>query len=396
VARPVRVLLVSSHPIQYGAPVWRRYAADPRLEVTVAFCSLQGAESGIDPDLGVEVAWDVPLLDGYRWVHPPNWAPRSGLERFWGLVNPGLWPLIRRGGFDVVVCSGWRAASFWIAALAAKASRASLVFWLDAHTLTPRNGRAWKVPLKRALIPLFFRIADAGFGPSSRTIVLLRSLGLDDERIFLIHYVVDNEFFARAAEGVDRTAVRARWVVPPEAPIALFVGKLVPWKRPLDLLEAAARVPGLHVVFAGDGSLRPALEFRAARPDLVGRVCFLGFTNQSALPEVYAGSDVLVLPSEYESFGLVVNEAFAVGRPAVVTRACGAAGDLVRDGETGYVVDVGDIEALAGRLETLARDRDLKHALGTAARARVARWGPEQNAEAFAAACLKLARKACR
>jgi glycosyltransferase involved in cell wall biosynthesis len=388
---PLKVLLVSTHPVQYAAPLYRRYAADPRVDVTVAYCSLQGAEPGMDPDFGVETAWDVPLLDSYRWVHPPNRSPRPGLRGFWGLINPGLWRIIRQGRFEVVVCYGYRAASFWIAALAAKRSGAALVLTTDAHNLIPRNGAAWKARFKGALLPQIFSLADGILVPSSRGVGFLRSLGLSPERIFLTPYVIDTPFFSARAAACDREAMRARWNIPPAAPVALFVGKLVPWKRPGDFLEAAARVEDLYAIFAGEGHLRTVLEARSAFPDLRGRVRFLGFTNQTGLPQIYAGCDVLVLPSEYEPFGLVVNEAFACGIPAVVSEACGAGGDLVRDGETGYVVPVGAVEELADRLRVLAADPGFRQTMGEKARSRIAEWGPGQNAEAFADACLTVA-----
>ncbi|MDR7545255.1 MAG: glycosyltransferase family 4 protein [Armatimonadota bacterium] len=388
--RAVKVLLVSSHPVQYASPLHRLYARDPRLDVTVAYCSLQGAESGVDPEFGVEVAWDVPLLDGYRWVHPPNRSPRPGLRGFWGLFNPGLATLIWRERPDVVVCFGWRAASFWIAALAAKACGARLVLTTDAHTLGPRDGARWKVLVKRVVLPLVFRLADGAFAPSSRTLAFLRQLGVPADKLFLTHDVVDNVFFREGARSADRRATRTAWGIPEGGFVALFAGKLAPWKRPGDFLGALSRVPGAFGVLVGEGPLRPELEARASHADLRGRVRFLGFVNQRALPEVYAASDVLVLPSEHEPFGLVVNEAFCSGLPAIVTEACGAAGDLVRDGETGYIVPVGDADALADRLRRLAADPDLRRTLGAAARWRIHNWGPEQNVHAFAEACLVL------
>jgi glycosyltransferase involved in cell wall biosynthesis len=388
---PVRVLLVSSHPVQYAVPVYRRYATDPRLDVHVAFCSMQGAERGTDPHFRSELAWDVPLLDGYAWTHVPNRSPRPRLEGTLGLVNPGLWGLVRRGRFDVVVCYGYRSASVWIAALAAKTSGPALVLTTDAHTLTPRDRRGWKVVAKRALLPRLFRMADAAFVPSSRSARFLERLGLQPERVVVTPFVVDTSFFAEAARRVDRDGVRRHWGITPDAPVALFAGKLVPWKRPQDLLDAASRVEGLHVVFAGEGPLRPTLDARARGLGIAERVRFLGFVNQRGLPDVYLASDLLVLPSEYEAFGVVVNEAFACGRPAVVSEACGAAEDLVRDGESGYVVPVGDHRALAGRLATLASDPELRREMGRKARARIDEWGPEENAAAFAEACLALA-----
>ena len=376
--------------MQYATPLYRLYSADPRLDVTVAYCSLQGAAPGIDPEFGVEVAWDIPLLDGYKWVHPKNISLRPGLRGFFGLLNPGLWRLIRRERFDIVVCYGWRTASSWIAAAAAKSSEAALVFTTDAHTLVPRNGSQWKVPAKRIMLPLILRFADAVLGPSSRTLALLRSLGLSDGRIFLTPFAVNNDFFEATAGQGDRDWLRRDWAIPSFAPAALFVGKLVPWKRPLDLLEAVARVQGLYLFLAGEGPLRPLLEARAEREDLRDRVRFLGFVNQRQLPKVYAAADFLVLPSDYEPFGVVVNEAFSCGLPAIVSEACGSAGDLVRDGETGYVVPVGAVDVLAERLRTLAADAELRGEMAQRARAKMTQWGPPQNAEAFAQACLTI------
>ena len=85
--RRYRVLAVVSHPVQYMAPIFRRMAKHPRLDLQVAYCSLRGAEAGHDPEFGTQVKWDVPLLDGYAWTHVLNKG--SGAESFWGMNNPG-------------------------------------------------------------------------------------------------------------------------------------------------------------------------------------------------------------------------------------------------------------------------------------------------------------------
>src|SRR5271169_2493544 len=98
-----RVLLVCTHPVQYFAPIVRRMAEHSNLEIQVAYCSLQGAQTGMDPDFGIDVAWDVPLLEGYPWVQVPNRSWRAGLGRFWGMFNPGLWSLVHKGVYDAVI-----------------------------------------------------------------------------------------------------------------------------------------------------------------------------------------------------------------------------------------------------------------------------------------------------
>jgi glycosyltransferase involved in cell wall biosynthesis len=116
------------------------------------------------------------------------------------------------------------------------------------------------------------------------------------------------------------------------------------------------------------------------------RVRFLGFVNQSALPRAYVGSDLLVLPSDYDAFGLVVNEAMLCGRPAVVSDVVGAKFDLIREGETGFVFPVGDVDALAAILRDLLSDRPRLERVGEAARRRMETWSPREYVEDLVAA----------
>jgi glycosyltransferase involved in cell wall biosynthesis len=385
------VLLVPSHPVQYNAPIYRLYASDPRLSITVAYCDLGGANKMHDPDFGVEVAWDVPVLEGYPWMALRNWSRRAGADRLFGLVNPELWRTVAEGDFDVVVVYGYRALSFWIATAAARRAGSAVVLAMDAHSLGSTSGGSWKARLKRLLLPRLAGIFDGLLVPSSAGAAFAETLGIPSKRVFLAPYVVDNDFFDQRSRVEDRPAIRDSWGIPPGAPVALFAGKLVPWKRPGDLLKAVADADGLYAVYAGDGALHAELERTAAGLGVAERVRFLGFVNQSGLPAVYRAADVLVLPSEHEPFGLVVNEAFACGVPAIVSSACGSAGDLVREGITGYVVGVGDVTTLAARLRLLAADPQLRQRLGEGARARIADWGPKQNAEGFAGACVCLA-----
>src|ERR1041384_3101297 len=97
-----RVLAIASHPVQYMAPLFRRMAKEPALDLEVAYCSLRGAAAGYDPDFQAPVQWDVPLLDGYRWIEVPNQG--SGAESFWGSNHPGLRELIGKEKFAAVRC----------------------------------------------------------------------------------------------------------------------------------------------------------------------------------------------------------------------------------------------------------------------------------------------------
>src|ERR1700687_5180365 len=148
--RLYRVLAVAMHPVQYMTPIFRPMAKHPSLDFQVAYCTLRGAEASHDPEFGADiqwdVQWDVPLLDGYSWTHVPNRG--SGAESFFALFNPRVWNLIRSGNYDAVPCFvGYVRGTFWIACLASKFSKAAFIFGADATSLTPRDGRNWKVPI---------------------------------------------------------------------------------------------------------------------------------------------------------------------------------------------------------------------------------------------------------
>jgi glycosyltransferase involved in cell wall biosynthesis len=382
-----RVLFVATHPVQYAAPMFRRMAQDYRLEIQVAYCSLEGAETHLDPDFGATFSWDVPLLDGYQWVCLPNrsWSP--GLTHIWGLFNPGIWDFVLSSKPDVVILlTGYRYISFWIALAAAKWGRIPVIFGTDASELGARDGQRWKLLVKRWLWPALFGLADIVTVPSSRGVRLMESLGLLRERIVLTPYVVDNDWWIQTAEKVDRAAVRRTWGISEDAPVVLFCAKLQPWKRPQDLLRAfaAANIQGSHLIFAGEGPLRSELEKQSIALELTGRVHFLGFTNQTQLPNVYRASDLMVLPSEYEPFGLVVNEAMLCGCPTILSDRVGAADDLVTSGKNGFIFPMGNIDVLSSLLREIMSDRARLEMLRHAARNTMHSWSPSQGIDSIA------------
>jgi glycosyltransferase involved in cell wall biosynthesis len=378
--RRLRVLAIASHPVQYSSPLFRLLAQHPQLDFQVAYCSLRGAEAGHDPEFGRSVKWDIPLLDGYAWTHVPNRG--SGSESFFGLNNPGLWQLIRCGHFDAVLCyAGYVRASFWISHFAAKLSGTAFLFGTDSISLDSRDGRTWKRALKRLFWPRLFRRADQVIAPSSPTQELMLSLGLPADRITLIPYVVDNDWWIERSASVDRGKVRASWGATARDVVILFCAKLQTWKRPTDVLRAFAKctLSNALLVYAGDGPLHGELVAEASALGVEARVRFLGFVNQTQLPAIYKSADVMVLPSEYEPFGVVVNEAMCCGCAVIVSDRVGAGRDLVAPVWPEFIFRCGDIDALSGILAAVASGRVDLREIGRRAASRVRSWSPPEN-----------------
>ena len=354
-------------------------AQHPQLDVSTAYCRLRGAQAGVDPEFGTQIQWDIPLLDGYNWVEIPNKGTDS--EGFFGLYNPGLWDLVRKRNFDAVIChTGYIRASFWITYFASKLSRSAFLFGTDATSLDPRDASNWKRLVKRMFWPLLYRLASQVLAPSSGTCDLMRSLGISDERVTRVPFVVDNDWWLAQSARVDREAVRASWGASPNTAVILFCAKLQQWKRPLDLLQAFAQadVANSLLVFAGEGPLRESLQSEVARLGCSDKVRFLGFMNQSQLPACYAGADLLVLPSEYEPFGLVVNEAILCGCMAAASDQVGAGSDLIAPVDPSFIYPCRDVAALAALLRRALSDPQQLARLREAAGERMKTWSPRE------------------
>jgi glycosyltransferase involved in cell wall biosynthesis len=113
------------------------------------------------------------------------------------------------------------------------------------------------------------------------------------------------------------------------------------------------------------------------------RIRYAGFQAPGALPEFFAQADVFVLPSRYDGWGVVVNQALGAGLPIIVSDRVGAGYDLVRPGENGFVVPAGDQDALAGAMRRYLSDETLRETHATSSLRRAPDWLPERGADAW-------------
>ena len=375
-SRRLRVLAIASHPVQYMAPIFRRLSDVDSVELRVAYLSLRGAEAAFDADFATKVQWDIPLLDGYAWS---QLSPSS-------FVGQGIWRFIRDGGFDAVVCfTGYVCLDFWIALLASRLSRAAFLFGTDSSSLGARDGRRWKVIVKKLLWPYLFGLANQVIVPSTNTKELMISLGIPEERVTLTPYTVDNDWWIQRSQKVDRADVRRSWDATENHFVVLFCAKLQSWKGPRDLMLAfaQAKVANGLLIIAGDGPLRAQLTAEALSLGIAPRVRFLGFVNQSQLPAIYTSSDVMVLPSNYEPSGVVVNEAMCCGCPVIASDRVGAARDLVAPVNEDFIYPHGDVDALSARLRKYSLEPMEMKRWRYAVTERMRTWSPAQNIAAI-------------
>ncbi|MBV9995191.1 MAG: glycosyltransferase family 4 protein [Caulobacteraceae bacterium] len=344
--------ICASHPIQYQAPLFRELAKG--LDVTVFFAHRATPDDQSRAGFGVEFDWDVDLLSGYPHQFLGNAARDPGLHHFAGCDTPQIREEFARRRFDGLMVMGWHLKCFWQAVWAAKRSGVPVMVRGDSKLGTPRT--VFKRAAKILAYPLALRAFDVGLYVGQESRRYWEHYLYPRRRLVFSPHCIDTDWFAEHATQAAGSALRAEHGIGPDEKVVLFAGRLVPLKRPLDLVAAAGRLKEqgrpLTLLVAGSGPLGEAMGAAADHEGV--KIVQLGFCNQTQMPAVYAAADMLVLPSNgAETWGLVANEALAAGCPVIVSSACGCAPDLVGDGEAGRWFEAGDIAALAERIASL-------------------------------------------
>ena len=285
------------------------------------------------------------------------------------LVIPRLIRLIRSGQYDVIHTHLLKADAY--GAVAAR---------LAGRTVLISSKHNDEAVLRRPLVgPVhgwLARLTDRVIVLSDHVGRYMRDRGhVPTRRLRRVYYGITPD--AGTVPAATRAAVRAEFGVPADAPLLLTIGRLDPQKGHLDLLAAlrhvAAVLPSVRLIVAGapqqaSAAYAQALRTAAAAPELAGRIHWAG--HRDDVPDLLAACDIVVQPSHWEGFGLVLVEAMAAQRPVVAT-AVSAIPEVVHDGETGLLVPPHDPPALARALLRLCGDPAWRARLGAAGAARV-------------------------
>lgn len=362
-----KIAILTSHPIQYQAPFFKKLAAEPGVDLTVFFSWDYGVKETYDYDFRQKIKWDIPLLDGYKFEFLKNLSFNPKSSCFFGEINPGIVGKITGGDYDVWIIFGWQSLTHWIAIVTAFLRRVPVYLRGENPLSQEFNKSTLKRALKQVVLRGLFKLASGFLYIGEENRKFYRYYGVPESKLHFIPYAIDNERFVTEAKKLkpEKTKLKASLGIGANEKVILFAGKLIEKKRPLDLLKAYQLlitnyqlpiIPSL--VFVGNGPLRTELE-KYTKEHSIKNVHFTGFKNQSEIPRYYAIADIFVLPSGFgETWGLVVNEAMCFGLPIIVSDVVGCGPDLVKNGENGFIVPVGNINALKeAMVKSLSSDK---------------------------------------
>jgi glycosyltransferase involved in cell wall biosynthesis len=300
-------------------------------------------------------SWDGTNKEAFR-THVLK-GIRITRKRDYTYIQPGLWFLLRRLRPDVIIACGFNAQAL-LAALYARSARKPVIMFNEATAHAERFATRLRTYFRKRVVRLF----DAFIASGAETRRFLLSLGADERRCTIAVDAVED---VRERFDYDQIREKAFALRKREKafalrkslvhPVVLYSGQLI-HRKGVDLLltayaASAAKYPST-LLLMGDGELRRPLCEQTVQHN-IPHALFAGFQGESEKWAYYLASDIFVLPTREDVWGLVVNEAMLCSLPVVCSQFAGAAADLVRHGENGYIVDPTDTAEFSAALEAL-------------------------------------------
>jgi glycosyltransferase involved in cell wall biosynthesis len=379
-----KLAIVTSHPIQYNAPLFRLLAERGKIDVKV-FYTWGQTEQGFVYDPGFKRAfkWDIPLLEGYEKEFVENISKEPGAGHFKGIKNKDLIQRIDAYDPEALLVFGWSFQSH-LQVLRHYAGRKKILFRGDSTLLDEQEGISARKVFRRLFLKWVYRTVDYALYTGIGNKNYYKAHGLNESQLVYAPHAIENDRFADGdgSSQLKANEWRRELGISSVDLVFLFAGKLEPKKDPGLLIECfmLLSMAEIRLIIVGNGVLEYELKQKAGTDK---RIIFLDFQNQQQMPVVYRLGDVFVLPSKGpgETWGLSVNEAMASKRAVIVSNKCGCAEDLVKG--NGIVFEAENKQDLQKALLYFAHNRTPLSQMSNKSLDLIQQFSPEEVAEAI-------------
>ncbi len=369
-----KLAIITTHPIQYYAPVFK-YFTESGIQCKVFYTWGEGGiKKKYDPSFGKTIEWDIPLLEGYQYEFCKNVSKEPGSHHYKGIDNPKLIDAIKAYGATHLLIFGWNFKSH-LKVMRYFKGKLPILFRGDSTLLNHTNQPFYKILARKWFLSWVYKHIDCALYVGKENKKYYTFSGLKEKQLVFAPHAIDNHRFSNNLENKKQAA--EQWKIELgidlDKIVVLYAGKFEAVKN-VELLVKAFKLVNsekLQLLLVGNGILEQSLK---ALADGKTNICFLPFQNQSKIPLVYMMSDIYVLPSKSETWGLAVNEAMACGRAVLVSNKCGCATDLVNNGVNGYVFESNDLQSLTDKLHLLLANKHQLVEMGKASYQMIQDW----------------------
>ena len=352
-----RLAIITTHPIQYNAPLFSQLAKSKKIDIKVFYSWGQACDAIFDPGFGKVRKWDIPLLEGYRYEFLNNVSKKPGSHHFRGISNPDIIKKIDAFFPDAILVFGW-AFSSHLKVLRHYKGRIQVYFRGDSTLIDEYRGFGFKKLVRRFFLKWVYSFVNVAFYTGAKNKEYYLAHGLREHQLLFAPHSIENERFFTTDEILAQArSLKSKLNIPEEDIVFLFAGKFHPKKDPITLIKAFEKLEDnkYHLVLAGNGSMEEELRrLTKNKPN----IHYLPFQNQSKMPSLYHLCDIFILPSKGpgETWGLVLNEAMAAGKPVIASDKVGAAYNLIREGYNGFIFKNGDSTDLCNKIGLILKE----------------------------------------
>lgn len=380
-----RLAIVTTHPIQYYAPLFRLLAQRANIVIKVFYTWGEQAKTQVyDPGFGATREWDIPLLDGYDYEFVENISKEPGSSHFNGIINPGLRHSIEKFGADALLMFGWAFKSH-LKIMRYFKGKIPVLFRGDSTLIDESDSSFIKNMVRRIFLRWVYLHIDKAFYVGTNNKAYYKTHGIKENQLVYTPHAIDNNRFADVdGDFIKRAASwKSELKIPEDKIVVLFAGKLEPKKNPMFLVNAAQVLPNMHFIIAGNGILEKEIQQAANN---ISNLTLLPFQNQSVMPVLYRLANIYTLPSKGpgETWGLAINEAMACGRVIIASNKCGGAKDLILNNKNGVIIDP-TIESFVAAVKSISENADMLKKGGSISTQHIANFTFEHIASAIEA-----------
>jgi len=342
-----------THPIQYYSPMYKTISNDKEIDLIVYYFSDFSIKGYEDKEFGKTIKWDIPLLEGYKSKVLKNYASKQH-GSFFSYMNFGIYTEIKKHNYDLVVIHGWNTFSHLLVILSCLLTSTPYSLRGDTNSFDEESRTGFKQNLRKLFLKTIFNKASAIFYIGEQNKKFYEFFDVNEKRMFNMPFAVDNNYFKNYVTQINVSNEKELLGIKKDMKVILFSGKLIAKKQCDLLINALSKNKSSQyiLIVLGDGKDKKNLEILAHKRNV--NILFLGFINQKDIPKYYWIADIFVLPSNYEPWGLSINEAMNCECAIVVSDKVGAKDDLIQD--NGFIFKSGSVDNLANKLNVLIHD----------------------------------------
>lgn len=372
-----RLAIITSHPIQYNAPLFSLLEARSEIQLKVFYTWGEGVlKKKFDPGFGKEIKWDIPLTSGYEHEFLENIANDPGSHHFSGIDNPSIIKKIESWKPDALLLYGWSFKSHL--KVLRYFNRKIPIFFRGDSTLL-NEGNSFKSIIRKIFLSWVYKNVDVALYVGTHNKNYYLKFGLKKKQLLFAPHAVDNNRFKIQSlnQQIFVHQEKERLHIGEEDIVFLYAGKLDDNKNIAVLVAAFIKiqVPITHLIIAGNG----VNEFELKRMvSNYSNIHFKDFVNQQEMPSLYGLCDVFVLPSKTETWGLGINEAMSCGKAVIASTGCGASIDLIEEGINGFTFPPANVDALANCMKFFVKHKQQAIEMGKHSLKKINDWSFEK------------------